>query len=819
MAALLLAVLAGIGAAQTGDGDADPADDIGSRCDAAMAAAGAELARLNALSHAFGPRGEPVGQAVGRARSALDAIEKVLEQAIAEHSALAADAGGRSATIKRKAEAAVLRLRVQRCQVALLRGEVLCRAGAALAPGDAKRKPYLLEAAKVFGDLRVTYVNLPLSVLGYLGESRARRAAGDFAAARSALETVLRRPRRANDAAAMNVYRMALLEQAEIDLAESPATAVQRITALAASPEFKYEMDWLGHLGWLAGRAEAARVRARRQEGVSIAELMPRIEEAGRLLSQAEVAAEAPAFDRLRLLAEMDRLAGGGIMTGLQRIQWADALASAGDPQAARAYAQAQGADGNALSPEQMFTYIVLLWSQGQFASCADNCDRLIEQAGPADPHHAETLRLRAGALLRERQRLGEKFPREGRQRLLVALVALADDDLPAEVRRDALRQWTAIQASGADLGACVATLQERQSLVDGDPYLMYSLAAGRWQELAAGARPAPGAEAVDAVRSALGDLEQAEKAARAAGDSGIQVRAALLRARILSAAPLGDSRGALQVLDGVREAASAEVALAAESDWLRVELLTDLGLIDQAAEIIGRIDSRSGPRVVLVPLGLAEALAQRFETIEPGRRAAAQQQVTSLCNRALSQTVADESVYRDAALRAARVLLAVKASKDAEAIIRKLLTFKAVQGDDARRLEVSLLLAQALQEGGQMNDAFLLLADLARRYPKSAQVRRTEGRCRLILRQYDEAAEAIREARALSPAGSADWCGSTLDLVEALRGAGHASAATDVLRVAMALHPEFGNPELLARARRQAAESSEGSASDGTHR
>jgi predicted Zn-dependent protease len=109
-------------------------------------------------------------------------------------------------------------------------------------------------------------------------------------------------------------------------------------------------------------------------------------------------------------------------------------------------------------------------------------------------------------------------------------------------------------------------------------------------------------------------------------------------------------------------------------------------------------------------------------------------------------------------------------------------------------------MLAQALQAQGKNADAAKQLDDLAAKFPKSVAMHVVRGRYQLSMKQPEQAADSFRAARKLAKEGSADWCEATLDLSSALQSQGQTAAAADILRVARALHPAFGNDELRAR-------------------
>ena len=67
-----------------------------------------------------------------------------------------------------------------------------------------------------------------------------------------------------------------------------------------------------------------------------------------------------------------------------------------------------------------------------------------------------------------------------------------------------------------------------------------------------------------------------------------------------------------------------------------------------------------------------------------------------------------------------------------------------------------------------------------------------------MTARQPARAVVSCRRVRKLAEPGSAVWCRATLDLAKAHVARGRGRVADDVLRVAGALYPDFGNAELL---------------------
>jgi tetratricopeptide (TPR) repeat protein len=343
---------------------------------------------------------------------------------------------------------------------------------------------------------------------------------------------------------------------------------------------------------------------------------------------------------------------------------------------------------------------------------------------------------------------------------------------------------------------------------VAGDPYLEYSLVAGKWQELErlAGGPDDTAPERVqtsDRTVQARGLAEEAaalEKSAALAHSRPRAARAALLRAQILASPLLRDSRAALTALADQWDALRAEPETARIAGWLRVELMMDVGLLDAASKALAELPDGGKSESPQALLRLAEALAGRAAGLAPQAQAEVQREVLRFTDRAMSMAVSDPATFRTVRRRAARAMSAAGALADAQRVLTDLLAAEEARKDPRAFLDDSLLLAQVLERAGKPEESMKRLDGLAERYADSAALHLSRSRCLAAVGRHEESAGAARQARALSAPGSEDWCRATIALAEGLAAQGHTAAAADILRVAGALHPNFANTELRGR-------------------
>lgn len=758
----------------------------------AIAAGQAAVAQLRQMRVRRDTTTASVAAALRKAMGRLDEVDKALAEELEKLPEQRPPARPRPESPSRGQQ-----IHTARCRIAWLRGELYTAAATALPVAEKARRGYLDLAISTYRSLRVLYLDVPLAWLGYLGEARAQRLSGRLAAAREALTPILEMARSPGDGLSLELRRAAMLETLEIDLADEPAKAITPGRDWRKSADVAGEPTWEARVDWVLARAhaaEAARLKQSRDRPDAAKDALAR---SLALLRSQAVAKVAPLYDRLALLAQLDELAGGTLMTRAERLQWADALAALGSPDAVASYRRAAAMPGGPLSARQQYRCAVLLWQTGDWAAVADACDALLKAAGRDAPQRNDATRLRAAALLKlYRQHEGGTPPADVPARLLSALEAVVESDLPEALRRDALRQWASARSRAAGLGACAGMLARHRPLVGQDAYLLYTRAAATWAQLS-------GRASAEQARQIAAECEAARRAAERAARADLAARSALLKARVLAPPPLGDPRAALEVLTGASALLGSEKVTSSAAAWLRVELLLDLGLTDSARKILADMGQADSAGSVEVLIRAAEALSGRYAAGD----LVARRQIVELCNRAMASAVGDEGRYAAVAGRSARAMLNAGAHADARGILNKLSASKAVQGDPGARLSCSLMLAEALQQGGKYNEAESRLKDLVERSPRSAAAWLALGRLQMAVKRPAVAVEHFRRARKLTRPGSADWCRATLALAEGLHAQGHAVAAADVVRVSRALYPAFGGPELLRQLKQLADE------------
>jgi len=693
------------------------------------------------------------------------------------------------------------RLRTLRAQAALLRGDVYRLAATALPPGHADRATNLHQSIQVFGALRVEYRDLGIGFLGYVGEARAQRAAGNLDAAYAALKPVLNLAADPQDAASQDIRRTAAVELLEVHLAADPKRAIAEADNLRLSAAFVNAPAWQARVDYVAARARAAELERLASAKTPAKDAGDRAAAAAAILRREAVLQIAPLYDRLRLLADLDRLAGGGRMTRDELIQWADVLAATGRSEAVAVYRRAQ--ESGPLAPEKALLYLSLLVKQGEFTAVAQVSEDLLKRLEPAHPQQGTVLQWRAIALLKLLEQAGAQPPSADLQaRALAALRAVFESTLEPAVRRDALSQWVAIQCRMTGPGDCLDTLLGHQDLVADDPYLQYTQAAGQWQRLVAEMAAGDVEDSVAGARArAIADaLGRIPKPAAPGASPHPAARAALLKAQILSDQPLKDSRAALAVLTAEWNSLQSEAETAQAAGWLRVELLMDLGMVSAASKALADLPDTAAPNSPPALLRLAEALASRLAGAAPDALADARREILRLCERAMGMTVSNAETFLTLSQRSARTMLRVGAYADAERVLSQVLASEPVKADPKRLLDDSLAMAEALRGLGRTADAMKLLDQLAGRSPDSVALHLARSRCQLALRQPEQAVASARRARALAKPGEEDWCETTLVLAEGLSACDHGAAAADILRVSDALYPTFGNLELRRR-------------------
>ncbi len=330
----------------------------------------------------------------------------------------------------------------------------------------------------------------------------------------------------------------------------------------------------------------------------------------------------------------------------------------------------------------------------------------------------------------------------------LEAYRRLIESEADDALRRAALRRW--VHLSGAYGSLEILTTHE--DLVSSDPYLRYARAA-----------------------TARDTIEPAERIAELyaviteTSDPLVRASAVLLLAQIET-----DPRDAMAVLTEHWDELMNQPLVAKPAQQQRVRLWIELGMVDRASEEMLRSPDTQRPQSLLL---VGEALADRYADGIGGN---AQQRVLSLASAAITAAPDDKPT----ALAAARLMLRVDARADAVKVLGPL------DWAEAKRV-----LAEALRAMDRPQEGLdALVGD------DTAQGALQRGLCRLALSQEDEALTEIRDARRASRAGSDFWWEATLALATAQLTMDDGPAAAEVLRVAEALYPVTGRPQLRTR-------------------
>lgn len=216
-------------------------------------------------------------------------------------------------------------------------------------------------------------------------------------------------------------------------------------------------------------------MQARQQEGRKPAEA--EVRKCADTLRGDGVTAAASPYERMESLVRLDAVAGGGLLSRLEALEWAKILAAAGHPDAVAAFDRVLSMPGEPLGPELLVGFAAVLWRQGQWTRAADVCDRVLPGLPPDDESYAGLLQLRAASLVKAWGQQEKNRDAALRKRLLEAMRPVCESNLPVPVRREALVQWVAI---GGDLAAAevLPVLAARDELVQGSAYLLYCRAA-----------------------------------------------------------------------------------------------------------------------------------------------------------------------------------------------------------------------------------------------------------------------------------------------------------------------------------------------------
>lgn len=733
------------------------------------------LADKSGVEAALADRAGAIGGFVSRLDSEAQAALKLL-----------AEKPSHDANVRIAAIGSAWQLR--RCQGELLLGQLHLHAAAA-APSEALRDQWLHQAKSQLRTLRVDYRQFPLSMMGFIYESQACRIAGDANGALEALEPLLKTVPAPFDHPGTELHRLAWVEKLQAQLLVDARKAVADANAARTAPEFRDQPPWQARLDWVVVQGLLAQMQAAKPPAGDA----QTVQKCAALLRGEVLVRDVDAFERLKSLAELNAISPG-LMTGAELGQWAQAQSASGLASAADTYAVIKASGHAALTLEQWLGYATALWKQNKWVEAATACDEALAASGD-DPRRAATVQLRAAALTKALAQAGKEAPAALRTRLAGAMKDVVASSLAIDVRSDALCRWTAMQDLAADSATVLAALEAQGPLVEKNAYLLYVQGYCRYQSALNRLGADGDANALrDAAAAAAAHLHAAVSAG---GQDPLAAKAALLEAQVLSGPILRDARGALQRLSEQKAALAAEASTKAPAAYLRVQLMTDLGMIDAAAAELVSVGGDGSTGQAQTPLRLAEALAQRYDGSDAAAAANIRKQVLDLASRGLSLAVGDKAHYSAAALRCVEAMLTVHADADALRIAAEL----AASAQDAElQLQCSILQARALHQQGKLSEAMNLLTDITAAHPSHLGALLLKGRCQVALRQRDKAADTFRQARKISKPGGPDWCLATLELADTLAAQGNVEGAGDILRVSYALHPDFGTPTLRAR-------------------
>jgi len=742
---------------------------------------------------------------LARACEALDEGEARLREALAQ--AVAAEQQ-EDAPRPPKQPSQSHRLRIQLCRLALLRVQVYRLAGAAAPVSDARHAAWLKKAVDLCGDVRVEYMHLPLQWTAYVLEAQAHLIAGDVKEAHASLDVVLKGFAKPTKPWQRALVHTALLQKLRIDGVADPAKALREGALWRGSSRLRTEPLWRARIDWALAQACVARMETLAPQDPRPVAFDDLLGQASRRLRDPHVvqAMSRPwyfSYDRLTTLARLDEWAGGSLLTVQECLHLADLLARTGHAaKGLTMYRRGEKAEGRPLSVQRRLILAGLQFQEKQYLASAETCDRLLAGLGPEAAERPRTLRLRASALVRACAASDGGGNARLTDRTLAGLLAVVNSSLPIDTRRDALRQYAALELRRSGPEGCLAALKPHQDLVEPDAYLLYVQASGHWRRLTAA--PPAGATAFRAkAQQVLAKLGMAQKTADVARESAVAAHCVLLRAQILAGPPTHDLRAALKLLDD-EWLKLTPVKDMLQLAWVqRVRWLTQMGLVDRAVESFMQLKRDQSQYPAAVAASLVETLAERHKTASPGAKAGLEQQIIKLANEAMSKAMADPAEYSRIARRIARALVTVKAYSDAENILNALLLSLPAESDTPGRLEASLTLVDVLHLSGKLNEAKEELERLAKRHPANVAVQLTRGNLALALSMPKEAMTCFRRARELQPKGSVGWCRATLALARGHVARGQKQAARNLLRFASEVYPRFGNPELRAELKR----------------
>ncbi|MGB7157796.1 MAG: tetratricopeptide repeat protein, partial [Tepidisphaeraceae bacterium] len=265
-----------------------------------------------------------------------------------------------------------------------------------------------------------------------------------------------------------------------------------------------------------------------------------------------------------------------------------------------------------------------------------------------------------------------------------------------------------------------------------------------------------------------------------------------LMIAQATTATP-GGARAALDVVTQHEANLKPDAPATPQVMALKLRLLMELGLTAEAESLASRMTT-SGALPSETALRLADMLAERYAGSDAAPPPQARDQVVQFVSRGLASHPHD-ATYRDAALAGVRTLLKVKAYSDAQQILAGIKASGAEKDSTP-----ALLMAQALQGQGKVEEAQRILDDVTRDNPEAGDVHLAMGRLQQQLQQWEKSAAAYRSARKQLPVGRDAWWQATIGLADALAQQGNVAGAQELLRVANAMYRNRAPVSLLPR-------------------
>lgn len=674
-------------------------------------------------------------------------------------------------------------IKIDLCRLMLLRGELYRHAAIATDEKDnILREKYIEQGVQAFREVRIEFPDLLLGMLGYIGESKTHRLAGNLTAAHDALTIPLQFPPHSPNPEIRRVRRLAQMELLELTLLDDPAKAIVAAEKWRKSPSLRKESIWQGRCDWLLARAYATEGSPK---SISKALTLTRSKEAKKVASN---------FERLELLAALDKASDNTAMTNDELLQWADILAAAGREDAIEYYLRAKKDSARPIGTDRLLTLIRLYGQQKNLQGVADITEEFLTSAPVKHKLRTAVMQLRAEALmsLYRDKSVTPDIRNKLLSQLLESLMEVVTSDASPEVKRGALQEWVALSQAFLPLAERIKMMEKFSDLVKNDPWLLYTQAACKWLLLCQN----PSAEVNKQKHTKIiSELQDSRKLATDTNTSDIAARSVLLEARILLAKPIDDPHTALRILNDNAKLLTSDNDKAV-AEQIRLSALVQLGMVDEAVRLLEKSDNKTSSPHTETLLKLSEALGQRYTSLTEKEKPVLRKQVVSLCSKALASTAGNDRSYHLAALRIAKVMLSVQAGPDAERLARMCL--KSTPDKITKNsLAPSLILAEAFVVQGKLNAGAKLLDKLSTDFPKAPAVLVLQGRCELELRRPDKAAAAYRKARKLNRKGSEGWCIATLGLIRSILASEEKDNAGNIIRICRVMYPNFGNPQL----------------------